>query len=112
MQDGLSEYPEIEKIEPLERVVEEEGDPENLRIKKHLELIVEVINTWNKPLANITTPILKKEGMSSYTIYNLNYKDQGYQRRFSDFYFFRQKLVECWPGIYIPNIPPKKNIVE
>ena len=28
-------------------------------------------------------------------------------RRFSDFYSLREKLVERWPGIYIPNLPPK-----
>lgn len=31
-------------------------------------------------------------------------------RRFSDFYALREKLIERWPGIYIPNIPPKKLI--
>ena len=28
-------------------------------------------------------------------------------RRFSDFYSLREKLVERWPGLYIPNLPPK-----
>lgn len=31
-------------------------------------------------------------------------------RRFSDFYSLREKIVERWPGLYIPNIPPKKAV--
>lgn len=31
-------------------------------------------------------------------------------RRFSDFYSLRIKLIERWPGIYIPNVPPKKAV--
>ena len=31
-------------------------------------------------------------------------------RRFSDFYSLREKLVERWPGIYIPNLPPKLTV--
>jgi hypothetical protein len=31
-------------------------------------------------------------------------------RRYSDFYSLREKLVERWPGVYIPNIPGKKVI--
>lgn len=29
-------------------------------------------------------------------------------RRFSDFYSLRDQMVKRWPGIYIPNVPPKK----
>ena len=31
-------------------------------------------------------------------------------RRFSDFFSLRKKLRERWPGVYIPNIPPKKAV--
>ena len=31
-------------------------------------------------------------------------------RRFSDFYSLREKFVERWPGIYIPNLPPKLTV--
>ena len=31
-------------------------------------------------------------------------------RRYSDFFSLREKLVERWPGVYIPNIPGKKVI--
>ena len=32
-------------------------------------------------------------------------------KRYSDFYALRVKLIERWPGIFIPGIPPKKTIV-
>ena len=50
------------------------------------------------------------EGLKSYVRYSVGGKllHQTVLRRFSDFFSLRQKLVERWPGIYIPNIPPKK----
>ena len=49
------------------------------------------------------------EGIKSYVQYRVTgelVKEPIY-RRFSDFYSLREKLVERWPGIYIPNLPPK-----
>ena len=49
------------------------------------------------------------EGIKSYVQYRVTgdlLKEPIY-RRFSDFYSLREKLVERWPGIYIPNLPPK-----
>jgi hypothetical protein len=42
----------------------------------------------------------------SYTIKLLGI-NQNIFRRYSDFFSLREKLKERWPGIYIPNIPPK-----
>jgi len=33
-------------------------------------------------------------------------------KRYSDFFALRTKLLERWPGLYIPGIPPKKTIVN
>jgi len=50
--------------------------------------------------------------MKDYISYTFSGKeiDTPLNRRFSDFLILRQKLVERWPGIYIPIIPPKKAI--
>ena len=56
----------------------------------------------------VSDPILI-EGIKSYVQYKVTgelVKEPIY-RRFSDFYSLREKLVERWPGIYIPNLPPK-----
>ena len=56
----------------------------------------------------VSDPILV-EGIKSYVQYKVTgelVKEPIY-RRFSDFYSLREKLVERWPGIYIPNLPPK-----
>ena len=59
----------------------------------------------------VCNPIVK-EGLISYVSYTVSGKllSNPVIRRFSDFFSLRQKLVERWPGIYIPNIPPKKAV--
>ena len=59
----------------------------------------------------VSDPILI-EGIKSYVQYKVTgelVKEPIY-RRFSDFYSLREKLVERWPGIYIPNLPPKLTV--
>ena len=56
----------------------------------------------------VSDPLLV-EGIKSYVQYKVTgelVKEPIY-RRFSDFYSLREKLVERWPGLYIPNVPPK-----
>ena len=56
----------------------------------------------------VSDPLLV-EGIKSYVQYKVTgelVKEPIY-RRFSDFYSLREKLVERWPGLYIPNLPPK-----
>jgi hypothetical protein len=52
--------------------------------------------------------------MKAYVVYTikLSWVDQNYYRRYSDFYALRETLVERWPGVYIPNIPGKKAVVN
>jgi hypothetical protein len=51
--------------------------------------------------------------MNSYIMYSIKLTglNEVYFRRYSDFFALREKLVDRWPGIYIPNIPPKKSVV-
>jgi hypothetical protein len=62
-------------------------------------------------LIQVSDPILV-EGITRYVQYKVTgdlLKETIY-RRFSDFYSLREKLVERWPGIYIPNLPPKVTV--
>lgn len=59
----------------------------------------------------VTNPIVK-DGIKKYVTYSImgSAMSSAATRRFSDFYTLREKLVERWPGLYIPNIPPKKAV--
>ena len=60
----------------------------------------------------LSNPNLITGTMKDYISYTFSGKDidTPLNRRFSDFLVLRQKLVERWPGIFIPVIPPKKAI--
>ena len=49
------------------------------------------------------------EGIKKHVQYSLMGTDiqEALKRRYSDFYALHEKLLECWPGIFVPNIPPK-----
>ena len=57
----------------------------------------------------VSSPITK-EGIKNYTLYTIHtsLSNNKIYKRYSDFDALRSKLQERWPGIYIPNIPPKK----
>ena len=59
----------------------------------------------------VSKPIINN-GMKNFVSYTLggNQVNEEISRRFSDFYTLREKLIERWPGVYVPNIPPKKTI--
>ena len=62
-------------------------------------------------MIQVSDPIII-EGITRYVQYKVTgdlLKETIY-RRFSDFYSLREKLVERWPGIYIPNLPPKVTV--
>ena len=52
--------------------------------------------------------------MKSYVVYTVKVKgiNELIFRRYSDFFSLREKLTERWPGVFIPNIPPKKTVVK
>lgn len=60
----------------------------------------------------VTDPELIKDGIGSYTRYTLKGTrvPDPLTRRYRDFDSLRSKLVERWPGIFIPNIPHKKTV--
>ena len=62
-------------------------------------------------MISVSDPILV-EGIKSYVQYKVTGELilEPIYRRFSDFYSLREKLVERWPGIYIPNLPPKLTV--
>ena len=64
------------------------------------------------PQLFVSDPIFNKEGVSGYTSYTLqgSKMPEPLSRRYRDFDALRRKLVERWPGVFIPNIPHKKTM--
>ena len=58
----------------------------------------------------IDNPKKVDKTVGSYISYTLDGTDVTEQliRRYSDFFALYEKLLQRWPGIYIPRIPPKK----
>ena len=58
----------------------------------------------------IDNPKKVDKTVGSYIAYTLDGTDLTEQlvRRYSDFFSLYEKLLQRWPGIYIPRIPPKK----
>jgi hypothetical protein len=63
-----------------------------------------------EPDMYVCDPVYTKEGVKGYTSYTLKggRVPEPLSRRYRDFDALRKKLVERWPGIFIPNIPHKK----
>ena len=60
----------------------------------------------------VSDPVLNKDGLTSFTSYSLKGTKipETLTRRYKDFDSLRSKLLERWPGVYIPNIPHKKKV--
>ena len=58
----------------------------------------------------IDNPKKVEKTVGAYTCYTMDGKDITEQltRRYNDFFSIYEKLVQRWPGVYIPRIPPKK----
>ena len=58
----------------------------------------------------IDNPKKKEKTVGSYISYTMDGTDitEPLTRRYSDFFSLYEKLLQRWPGIYIPRIPPKK----
>jgi hypothetical protein len=58
----------------------------------------------------IDNPKKNEKTVGSYISYTLDGADmtEKLPRRYSDFFSLYEKLLQRWPGIYIPRIPPKK----
>ena len=60
----------------------------------------------------VSDPVFNKEGINGFTSYTLQGQKlpEPLSRRYRDFDALRRKLVERWPGVFIPNIPHKKTV--
>ena len=60
----------------------------------------------------VSDPVFNKEGVTGFTSYTLQGSKvpEPLSRRYRDFDALRKKLVERWPGVFIPNIPHKKTM--
>jgi hypothetical protein len=70
------------------------------------------MESGNESEMYVSDPVYTKEGVKGYTSYKLNGSrvPETLNRRYRDFDALRKKLVERWPGIFIPNIPHKKKV--
>ena len=57
----------------------------------------------------IENPEKHEKNIGTFISYTLNGKDitEKMSRRYSDFHALYEKLLQRWPGVYIPRIPPK-----
>ena len=60
----------------------------------------------------VSDPVFNKEGVTGFTSYTLQGSKlpEPLSRRYRDFDALRKKLIERWPGVFIPNIPHKKTV--
>ena len=60
----------------------------------------------------VSDPVFNKEGVTGFTSYTLQGSKlpEPLSRRYRDFDALRKKLMERWPGVFIPNIPHKKTV--
>ena len=66
----------------------------------------------DEPELYVADPVYTKDHVKGYTSYTLKGSrvPEPLSRRYRDFDALRKKLVERWPGVYIPNIPHKKMV--
>ena len=99
-------------------------------ISKNSEIIIEniplILNSQNNNETNnldnideniplyICDPFLNKSSTISFIQYSLkgNLISKPLIRRYSDFYALNKKFYQRWPGILLPNIPPKVYILN
>ena len=67
-----------------------------------------------EPEMYVCNPVKNKDGVKNYTSYTLKGSKvpAPLNRRYRDFDALRKKLVERWPGVFIPNIPHKKKVAN
>ena len=68
---------------------------------------IKALNTYP---CYIDNPTKIEKTLKSFVQYTMNGTDvnEPLTRRYSDFFALYEKLIQRWPGVYIPNIPPKK----
>ena len=60
----------------------------------------------------VSDPIFNKESVGGFISYTLQGPKipEPLSRRYRDFDALRKKLIERWPGVFVPNIPHKKTV--
>ena len=66
----------------------------------------------SEPEIYVSDPQYIKEGVKGFTFYSLKGTKvpETLSRRYRDFDSLRKKMVEQWPGIFIPKLPNKKKV--
>ena len=66
----------------------------------------------SEPEMYVSDPQYIKEGVKGFTFYSLkgSHVQEDISRRYRDFDALRKKMVERWPGVFIPKLPNKKNL--
>ena len=66
----------------------------------------------SEPEMYVSDPQYIKEGVKGFTFYTLKGSTvpETLSRRYRDFDALRKKMVERWPGIFIPKLPNKKKV--
>ena len=64
------------------------------------------------PEMYVSDPQYIKEGVKGFTFYSLKGTKvpEALSRRYRDFDSLRKKMVEQWPGIFVPKLPNKKKV--
>ena len=67
-----------------------------------------------EPEMYVSDPQYIKEGVKGFTFYSLkgSHVPEDISRRYRDFDALRKKMVERWPGVFIPKLPNKKNLAN
>ena len=88
---------------------EQQSNVESNKIKK----LIEEENTGIEVC--VKNPQLKGGSIGGFYMYDVEGQDKkgnfSIKRRYNDFHELRAKLVENWPGIFIPPLPEKKSVV-
>lgn len=65
-----------------------------------------------KQLLEVSGFQIRKDGMTQHTIYSIKKGSEPkvVEKRYKEFEILRAKLAERWPGIFIPEIQPKKSL--
>ena len=66
----------------------------------------------SEPEMYVSDPQYIKEGVKGFTFYSLKGTKvpEAVSRRYRDFDSLRKKMVEQWPGIFVPKLPNKKKV--
>lgn len=103
-----NEYNNNQPVEENQENHEQEEiiDTSNKEPKEEINLIENAEKPIEEPLVYIADTQQTQDNKTQYILKGKLFTDP-LTRRYSDFFSLRQKLMSRWPGIVIPNLPPK-----